>query len=159
MTVPMQTTAHVLGFIAAHFAIIEPRLGALGALCPPRRQAPPLLEAMCFEKAAQRRRRWQWSQLGPVVAERDQIVVMELEGPALVCCVLRQQGLAHRLAHRRLLPGVRAHLATQDADRIVPFLDGSVEPSVDGRGAKTDRLTPARVTPLPRAQLLHPPTQ
>src|SRR5260370_34521984 len=102
MTVPMQTTAHVLGFIAAHFAIIEPRLGALGALCPTRRQAPPLLEAMCLERAAQRRIRWQWSQLGPVVGGRDQLVLMELEGPALVWCVLRKQALARRLAHRRL---------------------------------------------------------
>src|SRR5260370_14540743 len=65
---------------------------------------------MCLEKAAQRGIRRQWPQLGPLVAERDQIVVMELEGPTLVRRVLRQQGLAHRIAHRRLLSGVRAHL-------------------------------------------------
>src|SRR5260221_343714 len=110
MTVPMQNTAHVLGFIAAHFAIKQPRLGSLGALCPTRRQASLLLDAMCLEKAAQRGIRRQWPQLGPLVAERDQIVVMELEGPTLVRRVLRQQGLAHRIAHRRLLSGVRAHL-------------------------------------------------
>src|SRR5260370_18259432 len=81
---------------------------------------------------------------------------MELEGPTLVRRVLRQQGLAHRIAHRRLLSGVRAHLATQDADRIVPFLDGSVEPSFDGRGPETDRLTRARVTPPPRGKLFNP---
>src|SRR5260370_31344773 len=114
---------------------------------------------MCLEKAAQRGIRRQWPQLGPLVAERDQIVVMELEGPTLVRRVLRQQGLAHRIAHRRLLSGVRAHLATQDADRIVPFLDGSVEPSFAGRGAETDRPTRAVATPLPRGKLLNLPPQ
>src|SRR5713101_4379737 len=155
MTVPMENTAHVLGFKAAHLAIIEPRLGALGSFGPPRRQAPPLLKPMRLEKAAQRGIRRHRPQLGPVLAERDQIVVMKLDGPTLVGGVLRQQGLTHRVAHRRLLSGVRTHLAAQDADRIVPFLDGAIEPSLDGGDAETDRLTGARVTPLPRGKLLN----
>jgi hypothetical protein len=56
----MKNTAHVFGFIASHFAIKQPRLRSLGTFCPTRRQAPPLLEAMCLEKAAQRGIRRQW---------------------------------------------------------------------------------------------------
>src|ERR1700693_1806476 len=80
---------------------------------------------------------------------------MKLDGPALVGSVLCQQGLAHRVAHRGLLPGVRTHLAAQDADRIVSFLDGAIEASLDGGDAETDRLTGARGTPLPRGKPLY----
>ena len=68
--------------------------------------------------------------------------------------VLRSQRGAHRRAHGVLGAGVLASLALQDADRIVPFAAGTVQPSFDGRDAEAHRLTGARVPPLPRGELL-----
>jgi hypothetical protein len=107
----MHKAADVLGLVAAHFAIIEPRLGALGSFGPTRRQAPPLLKTMCLEEAAQCPVKRNRPQLRRLVGERNQIVVMELGGPRLMGRVLGKQSLAHRVGHRRLLTQVRAHLA------------------------------------------------
>src|SRR6266849_5381632 len=52
VAVPVPQAVHVLGLVAAHFAVEEPRLGALCAVGPPRRDPPPLLEAVRLEEAA-----------------------------------------------------------------------------------------------------------
>src|SRR5208282_5162641 len=77
----MHKAADVLGLVAAHFTIIEPRLGALGSFGSTRRQAPPLLKTMCLEEAAQCPVRRHRPQLRRLLGERNQIVVMELGGP------------------------------------------------------------------------------
>src|SRR5208283_140600 len=80
----MHKAADVLGLVAAHFTIIEPRLGALGSFGSTRRQAPPLLKTMCLEEAAQCPVRRHRPQLRRLLGERNQIVVMELGGPGLM---------------------------------------------------------------------------
>ena len=85
-----------------------------------------------------------------LLAERDQIVVVEPGAPTLVRGVLRQHGLAQRVAHRGLPPGVGAPLAAQLADRIGPLLQGTVIPALDGGKAKAHRLAGAGMAPLAR---------
>ena len=57
--------------------------------------------------------------------------MMQLGTPAFVGVILRQQGLAQLRAHRCLLAGVLAPLAAQHADRIMLFVAGTVEPSLN----------------------------
>ena len=70
---------------------------------------------------------------------------MELDAPALMRGVLREHGLAHRIADRNLLSGVGAQLAAEHADRIAAFLQGPVVPALDGREAEPDRLAGGRM--------------
>jgi hypothetical protein len=60
---------------------------------------------------------------------------------------LREDGLAHGIADRNLLPGVGAQLAAKHADRIGALLQGPVIPSLDGREAKLDRIAGRRMLP------------
>jgi hypothetical protein len=72
---------------------------------------------------------------------------MELDAPALMRGVLREDGLAHRIADRNLLSGVGAQLAAEHADRIGAFLQGQVVPALDGREAEPDRIARGRMLP------------
>ena len=63
---------------------------------------------------------------------------MELDAPAFVRGVLCEHDLARRVAHRGLLAGIGAQLATQDADRVATLLQGAVIPALDGGEAEAD---------------------
>jgi hypothetical protein len=52
-------------------------------------------------------------QLGPRQGQSDEVVVMELDAPALVRGVLREQLSADRVADRDLPAGIGTQLATQ----------------------------------------------
>jgi len=69
--------------------------------------------------------------LGPVLGERNEVVIVKLGAPALVCGVLRQHGLAQGRADRSLLACVIAQLAPQNADRIAPLFARAVIPTLD----------------------------
>jgi hypothetical protein len=83
------------------------------------------------------------------VGERDEVVVMQLDAPALVRGVLREHGLAHRVAHRELLSGIGAHLAAEHADRIGSLLERAIVPALDRGEAEADGLAGGGM--LPRA--------
>ena len=108
-----------------------------------RRLARPL----CAHEPAQRGVGRHRLELGPRFGQRDEVVVMELDAPALVRGVLREDGLAHRIADRNLLSGVGAQLAAEHADRIGALLQGPVVPALDGREAEPDRIAGGRMLP------------
>ena len=122
MAVPVPQAVDVLGLVAAHLAIGDAGLGALGAVGSARCQTPPLGEAVGAHEPAQRGVGRHRLELGPRLGQRDEIVVMELDAPALVRGVLREDGLAHRIADRNLLSGIGTQLAAEHADRIGALL-------------------------------------
>ena len=68
-------------------------------------------------------------QAGLRLGQGDQIVVVQLDAPALVGGVLREHGAPQPpRSIGRLLAGVGAQLAAKHADRIVPLAQGAVVP-------------------------------
>ena len=122
MAVPVPQAVDILGLVTAHLAIGDAGLGTLGAVGSARCHAPPLGEAVGAHEPAQRGVGQHRVELGPGFGQRDEVVVMELDAPALMRGVLREDGLAHRIADRNLLSGVGAQLAAEHADRIGAFL-------------------------------------
>src|SRR5262245_52765897 len=147
--IPVDEPAHILGLVAPDLAIKETGLSALGTLRAVRCEAAPLVEAIGLQEPAQRGVGRDGLELGIAVGERDEIVVVQLHTPALVCGVLGEDRLTYRAAHRRLLPGVGAQLAAQHPDGIALLLQGPVIPALDGREAKAGMLIGYRM--LPRA--------
>ena len=95
----------MLGLVAAHLAVIEPRLRTLGA------GGPPSVQTVRAKEAAQCRVGRHRPKRGLLRRERDQVVVVKLGAPALVRGILGKQRLAQGVAHRRLAAGVPAALA------------------------------------------------
>src|SRR5262245_5942505 len=108
MTIGVKETADILGLVAPDLAIEEPGLGALGTLRAARCKTAPLGEAVGLQKPAQRGVGRDGLELGIVIRERNEIVVVQLHAPAFMRGVLGQDCLAYRAAHRRLLAGVGA---------------------------------------------------
>jgi hypothetical protein len=147
MAVPVPQAINVLSLVAAHLAIGDAGLGALGTVGSARCHAPPPGEAIVAHEPAQRGVGRHRLKLGPRFGQRDQVVVMELDAPALVRGVLREDGLAHGIADRNLLSGVGAQLAAEHADWIGALLQGPVIPSLDGREAELDLIAGGRMLP------------
>jgi hypothetical protein len=101
----------VLGLVAAHLALDDAGLGTFGAVGGARRETPPLVETVGAHEAPQRGVGWHRLQVRPAVAERDEVVVVELDAPALVRRVLREQLTAERVADRDLLASIGTQLA------------------------------------------------
>jgi len=139
----------IRGLVAAHLTIGDAGLGALGAVGSTRCHAPPLGEAIGAHEPAQRGVGRHRLELGRRFGQCDEVVVMELDAPALMRSVLREDGLAHGIADRNLPSGVGAQLAAEHADRIGAFPARPVIPSLDGREAEPDRIAGGRM--LPRA--------
>ena len=147
MAVPVPQTVDILSLVAAHLAIDDASRGALGPLGSAQCHAPPLVEAVGAHEPAQRGVGRHGAKLGRRFGQRNEVVVMELYAPALVRRVLRENGLAHDIADRDLLPGIGAQLAAEHADRIGAFFQRPVVPSFDGREAEPDRVTGRRMLP------------
>ena len=93
MEVKMHELQHVLDFVAAHFALLEPITGGQGAFARPAKRALAQ-EPLRFEVSAHARI---GRTLRPDGGERHaQIVVVQLGGPARMRAVLRGQRV-HRL--------------------------------------------------------------
>ena len=107
MTVPVPQTVDVLGLVAADLALHDARLGALDPFRLARGEAPALVEAVGSHEAAQRG----IGRHGLEAGLRDEIVVVELDAPALVGSVLGKDGAPNRLADGMLLTGIGAQLA------------------------------------------------
>ena len=159
VAVPMPQAVNILGLVAAHLTIEQARLGAFGAFSPARCEPSTLVETMSLEEAAQCRVGRQRHQLGLLLGQCEQVVMMKLGAPALVCRILRQHGLAHGGAHRDLLAGVAAPLAPEHADRILPLLAGAVIPALECRDAEAGRLAADRMAPCARGELVELRTQ
>ena len=152
MAVPMPQAVDILGLVAADLALDN---ACLGTLCPfgsARAQAPALVETIGAHEATQggigRYRLEVWPRLG----QRDEVVMVELDAPALMCGVLRDDDATHGRADGVLLPGVGAQLAAQHADRIGALVERAVVPALDGREAEADRLTRRRMLPGAQAE-------
>ena len=85
--------------------------------------------------------------------ERAEVIVMKDRGPTQVACMLGPQGLAYRGIQGFLRADIGAHLAPEDAHRVLPFFSGTVIPTLDGRDAKAHRQARDRVLPLTRREL------
>jgi hypothetical protein len=79
---------------------------------------------------------------------------MELDAPALVRGVLREQLSADRVADRDLPTGIGTQLATQHADGIGALAQCAVVPALDSGEAEVDGLAGARMLPRACSQLL-----
>ena len=67
------------------------------------------------------------------LGQSDEVVVVELDAPALVGGVLGQGGAPNRLTDGMLLSGVGAQLAAENGHRIGALAQGPVVPALDGR--------------------------
>ncbi len=147
VAVPMPQTIHILGLVAADLAIGNADLGTLGPVSAARRQTPALVEAVRLHEAAQRRVGRHRLQVGLRLAERDEVVMVKLDAPALVRGVLREHGASDRVADGVLQPRIDAHLASQDTDRIGALLQGAIVPALDGGEAEARGLARRRMLP------------
>lgn len=96
MAVPVPQPVDVLGLVAAHLALDDACFGALGPFRPARGEATALVEAVGAHEAEQRRIGRHRLKIGLCVGERDQVVVVELDAPALVAGVLGEDGAGGR---------------------------------------------------------------
>ena len=147
MAVPMPQAVDILGLVAADLALDN---ACLGTLCPfgsARAQAPALVETIGAHEATQGRIGRHRLEVWPRLGQRDEVVMVELDAPALMCGVLRDDDATHGRADGVLLPGVGAQLAAQHADRIGALVERAVVPALDGREAEADRLARGRMPP------------
>jgi hypothetical protein len=103
------------------------------------------------EEAANRRVGWNGLQVAPTLGERNQVVSVKRNAPILVVFVLVEQCLPHCVGHRYLMTGIGTHLAKQRADGVILACD-AVEPSLDRRVCKSDRLAGDRMLPFLRGK-------
>ena len=97
MKVPMPQAVDVLGLVAAHLALVEPRRGRQRAVGLPRGARAALVQAMRSQEPKDRRVGRHGPKLAPGLGQGDQIVVMELGTPALMGGILGEQRLAQGL--------------------------------------------------------------
>ena len=108
VAVPVPQAVDVLGLVAAHLALDEARLGALGPFGPAWGEAPALVETVGPHEAEQRGIGRHRLEAGLGLGQCDEVVVVELDAPALVGGVLGEDGTAHGIADGGLLPGIGA---------------------------------------------------
>ena len=147
VAVPMPQAVDILGLVAAHLALDNARLCALGPIGSARAQTPALVEAVGAHEAAQRGIGRRGLEPRLRLGQRDKVVVVELDAPALVCGVLRDDDATHGRADGVLPPGIGAQLAAQHGHRIGALVERAVVPALDGREAEADRLTRGRMPP------------
>ena len=147
MAVPMPQAVDILGLVAADLALDNACLGTLGPFGSARAQAAALVETIGAHEATQRGIGRHGLEIWLRLGQRDKVVVVELDAPALVCGVLRDDDATHGRADGVLPPGVGAQLAAQHADRIGALVERAVVPALDGREAEADRLARRRMPP------------
>ena len=147
VAVPVPQAVDVLGLVAADLALDEARLGALGPFRLARGEAPALVEAVGAHEAEQRGIGRRGPQIGLRLGQGDEVVVVELDAPALVGGVLGEDGAPDRLADGVLLAGVGAQLAAKNGHRIGTLAQGAVVPALDGREAEAHGLAGGRMPP------------
>ena len=150
VAIPVPQAIDVLGLVAADLALDEARLGALGSFRLAGGEAPTLVEAIGSHEAAQRGIGRHGPEAGLRLGQSDEIVVVELDGPALVGGVLRKDGAPNRLADGSLLTGVGAQLAAKNGHRIGALAQGAVVPALDGCQRRCKTLQKCRLK-IPQA--------
>jgi hypothetical protein len=81
------------------------------------------------------------------LGQSDEVVVVELDAPALVGGVLGKDGAPNRLADGMLLTGIGAQLAAKNGHRIGALAQGAVIPALDGREAEAHGRARGRMAP------------
>ena len=155
VAIPVPQAVDVLGLVAADLALDQARLGALGSFCLAGGEAPTLVEAVGSHEAAQRGIGRHGPEIGLRLGQSDEVVVVELDAPALVGGVLGQDGAPDRRADGRLLAGVGAQLAAKNGHRIGTLAQGAVVPALDGREAEAHGLAGGRMPPRASRQPFH----
>jgi hypothetical protein len=130
MAIPMEKATHILGLVTPDLAIEEPGLGTVGACGLTGREAPSFAQAVGFEEAAQGGVGGHGIEIGAALGKDNEIVVVQLDAPALVRGVLGKDGLPESTAHRPLLAGIGAQLAPQHW--IAALLQRAIVPTLDG---------------------------
>src|SRR6202050_3374530 len=149
VAIPVPKRIHMLGLVASDLAVGDAGLGLLGAAGGARGETPALVETVGTHEAAQRRIGRHRLEIRLRLGPRDEIVVMQLDAPALVGGVLCEHRAADGVAARVLLPSIAAHLAPEHADRIGALSDRTVIPALDSGEAESHGLARRRM--LPRA--------
>src|SRR5271157_4937839 len=90
VTIPVPQAIDVRGRVAANLAVEQSRFGALGACGLARCHPTALVETVRLHEAAQGVVAGQRLQIVSRLGERDEIVVMKLDAPALVRGILRR---------------------------------------------------------------------
>ena len=78
--------------------------------------------------------------------ERDEVVVVKLEGPSRMVTVLLRDGLGERSAQAWMAPGVRGDFAREGGQRIASAAR-DVPPALDGLEREADGLAGGGVSP------------
>src|SRR4249920_1003890 len=103
VAIPVPKRIHILGLVASDLAVGDAGLGLLAAAGCARGETPALVETVGTHEAAQRRIGRHRLEIRLRLGQRDEIVVMQLDAPALVGGVLREHraadGVADRVAH------------------------------------------------------------
>jgi hypothetical protein len=107
----------------------------------------PLHEPAHRRVAGHRPERW------VLAGERDEVVVVKLEGPPRMVAVLARDRFAERGAQARMRPGVRGDLARESGEGVLRPA-GDVPPSLEGLEGEADRLAGGRVAPGARRERL-----
>jgi hypothetical protein len=88
-----------------------------------------------------------------LAGQRDEVVVVQLEGPARMVAMLLDDGLLERRAETRMGPGVGGDLARERGERIVGAA-GDVPPALDALEREVDGLAGRGVSPRARGERL-----
>ena len=123
------------------------RLSAVGPFRLTRGEAPALVETVGSHEAEQRGIGRHGLETGLRLGQSDEVVVVELDAPALVGGVLGEDGASNRLADGRLPAGVGAQLAAKNGHRVGALAQGAVVPALDGREAEAHGLAGGRMSP------------
>ena len=150
----MPEPGHVLSLEATHLACFQPSRGRQCSIGLTGCYGTTLGQSTGDEEPPDRRVGRHRPQVRAGLCQGNQIVVMQLDAPALMGAILRQQCLAQRRGHRCLRAGVTPPLAAQHADRVVSLVAGAVEPTLERGDTEADRRIGARVTPFACRQLL-----
>src|SRR4249919_1425518 len=153
VAIPVPKRIHILGLVASDLAVGYAGLGLLGAAGCARGETPALVETVGTHEAAQRRIGRHRLEIGLRLGQRDEIVVMQLDAPALVGGILREHRAADGVADRVLLPSIAAHLAPEHADRIGALSDRTVIPALDSGEAESHGLARRWMLPRPLCQI------
>src|SRR5262252_339814 len=153
VAIPVPKRIHILGLVASDLAVGDAGLGLLGAAGCARGETPALVETVGTHEAAQRRIGRHRLEIRLRLGQRDEIVVMQLDAPALVGGVLREHRAADGIADRVLLPSIAAHLAPEHADRIDALSDRTVIPALDSGEAESHGLARRRMLPRSLCQI------
>ena len=147
MKVRMEQAADVLGFVAAHLALLQATGGSAGAGGVPYPSALAAVQPLPLHPPPHHRIGRHPPQLRLLLGQHLQVVVVQLVAPAGVLPVLLAEHHALRRRHARMPARIAAYLIAQRPHRTRRQA-GTVVPAFDRRHSQGDRLLAQRVLVL-----------